>query len=268
VQQLGWQTREGRLTTRLHCRIDGDTLAARTDVRLSRLQLVPAASHDEAQRRIGLPLGLITTLMKDRQGNIELSFPIGGRLSDPRFEVGDAVWDAVRAVAINAITLPVSWIGQVRFTADSRIERIQVDPVTFEPGTATLTPQGERQSAQLVAFLDQLADVTLGLTPIVSSRDADALTRRTLEATLTRLARQHGTSREEAIAAQRLEMLRATVRRAGIETARLTDRELERSGEGESRIEIAVGGPEAARPSRLRDALRRLGVPLKGPDAR
>jgi hypothetical protein len=159
--QLGWQTREGRLTTTLACRIDGDTLSARTDVRLSRLQLVRAANHDESQTRIGLPLGLITTLMKDRRGDIRLSFPVGGRLSDPRFDLRETIWSGVRTVAINAITLPVSWIGRVHFTPDSRIERIQVDPVTFEPGTAILTAQGEGQVARLAAFLDRLPDVRL-----------------------------------------------------------------------------------------------------------
>src|SRR5438309_9139554 len=34
--------------------------------------------------RIGLPLGMIVALMKDRRGDIRLSLPVGGRLSDPR----------------------------------------------------------------------------------------------------------------------------------------------------------------------------------------
>ena len=200
LRQVGWQTREGRLTTKLQCRIDGDTLSARTDVRLSRLQLVRGASHDEAQARIGLPLGLITTLMKDRRGDITVSFPVGGRLSDPRFDFKEAIWSAVRTVAINALTLPVSWIGRVRFTPDSRIERIEVDPVTFEAGTATLTAQSEERVGRLIAFLDQLPDVTLALTPVVSSRDAEEMRRRTLEAGVDRAARQNRISRDEATA--------------------------------------------------------------------
>ena len=43
--------------------------------------------------------------MKDRRGDITLAFPVGGRLSDPRFDFRDAIWGAVRTVAINAVTL-------------------------------------------------------------------------------------------------------------------------------------------------------------------
>lgn len=305
LSQVGWQTREGRLTTKLACRIDGDALSARTEIRLSRLQLVRAASHDETQARIGLPLGLITTLMKDRRGDINLSFPVGGRLSDPRFDFRETIWSAVRTVAINAITLPVSWIGRVHFTPDSRIERIQVDPVTFEPGTATLTPQGEGQVEHLVAFLDQLPDVRLALTPIVSPRDAQAIRRRKLEPAIDRVARQERLSRDQAIArlfaqqlpgqpvpgepaamltallerlplptgdlpelgAQRLEAVRATAKRAGIDSARLADGQLTQRDDGGSQVEVEVREPDAPRPSKFRETLRRLGVPLERTDA-
>src|SRR4029453_17334335 len=107
------------------------------------------------------------TLLKDRRGDIVVSFPVGGRLNDPRFDFRDALWSAMRTVAVNAITLPVSWIGRVHFTSDSRIERIQVDPVTFEPGTATLTPEGDGQVARLPAFRDALPQAALRCTPIV-----------------------------------------------------------------------------------------------------
>jgi hypothetical protein len=301
LSQVGWQTREGRLTTKLACRIDGDALSARTEVRLSRLKLVRATSHDETQARIGLPLGLITTLMKDRRGDIKLAFPVGGRLSDPRFDFRETIWSAVRTVAINAITLPVSWIGRVQFTPDSRIERIQVNPVTFEPGTATLTPQGEGQVGRLVAFLDQLPDARLALTPIVSPRDAQELRRRKLEAAIDRAARQEHISREQAAArlfaqqlpgqpvpddpaatltalverlplptgdlpelgAQRLETVRTMAKRAGTDPARLADGQVTQRDGGGSQVEIEVREPEDPQPSKFRDTLRKLGVPLK-----
>jgi hypothetical protein len=305
AQHVGWQTREGRLTTSLQCRIEGDALSARTDVRLSRLQLVRAASHDEAQTRIGLPLGLITTLMKDQRGDITLSFPVGGRLNDPRFDFRDAIWGAIRTVAINAITLPVSWIGRVRFTPDSRIEQIQVDPLPFEPGTPTLTSAGATRVGRLVAFLDQLPSVALTLTPTVSSRDVDELRRRSVEADLERVARQSRLSREDAaarlfaqqvpdrpvpadpeaivaaltervtvpperlaeLATQRLQTVRAAVTRAGVDAARLTESEPRPRESAESQVEIEVREPDAGRPSKIRETLRKLGVPLPGGDA-
>jgi hypothetical protein len=303
ARQVGWQTREGRLTTTVQCRIDGDALSARTDVRLSRLQLVRASSHDEAQTRIGLPLGLMTTLLKDRRGDIVVSFPVGGRLDDPRFDFREAIWGALRTVAIKTITLPVSWIGRVQFSPDSRIEQIQVDPVAFEPATATLTPAAQEHVARLVAFLDQLPEVRLAATPVVSSGDVEALRRRPLEARIERLAREQALTREDAVArlfaqelpgqplpdgpeaavaallerapapdaeaaelaAQRLEVVRAAARRGGIDPRRLVESSPARREEVPGALELEILEPDAARPSRLRDALRRLGLPLRGP---
>ncbi|HEU4367031.1 MAG TPA: DUF748 domain-containing protein [Methylomirabilota bacterium] len=302
LRQVGWQSREGRLTTTLQCRIDGDALSARTQVRLSRLQLVPASSRDEAQARIGLPLGLITTLLKDRRGDITVAFPVGGRLSDPRFDFRETLWGAIRTVAVNAITLPVSWIGRVHFTPDSRIERIQVDPVPFEPGTATPTPEGRARMTRLVAFLDQLPEARMTLTPVVSSRDVEEIKRLGVEAAIDRAAQEGRVSREDAVtrliaqhfpgrpapatpeaavaallertpmptaevpelAARRLQAMRATARQAGIDSARFAGTEVAQREGGPGQVELEVVEAEGPRPSKLRETLRKLGVPLKG----
>jgi hypothetical protein len=305
LRQVGWKSTEGRITSKLQCRIDGDALSAKTDIRLSRLQLVRAAASDGAQARIGLPLGMLTSLMKNRRGDINVSLPVGGRLSDPRFELREAIWGAVRAVSINAITLPVSWIGRVRFSQDSRIERIEVDPVSFEPGTPTPTAEGRAQVTRLAAFLEQLPEVRLSLTPVVSSRDVEALTRRTIEAAIDQLVRQRGLSRDAAatrlfaqrfpdqpvpgtpqgaiaallevqtvppaqiteLAAGRLDAVRGTLKRAGIDTDRLPEAKLVQRDGPDSRVEANVLEPEAQRPSKVREVLRRLGMPLKDSDA-
>jgi hypothetical protein len=300
LQQAGWKTTEGRLTSKVQARVDGDALSAKTDIRVSRLQLVRAAPEDGAQARIGLPLSMITALMKDKHGDIKVSFPVGGRLSDPRFDFSEAIWNAVRTVAVQAITLPVSWIGRVHFTPDSRIQRIEVDPVPFEPGTSTLTAEGQAQATRLGAFLEELPEVRLALTPVVSPQDVTELKRRTLEMTVDRVARERRLSREAAatrlfeqafpdrrapdsleatlsallerepaptsevpeLAGRRLEALRTTVKQAGIDPARLAGLKLVQR-DADSRIELNVLEPETERPSKVRETLRRLGVLLK-----
>jgi hypothetical protein len=192
LRQVGWEVRDGWLSTSLRGRITGDVLDAKTDIRLSRLQVARAGSPDEAQARIGLPLGMIVALMKDARGDITVSFPVGGHLRDPRFDFSEAIWSAVRTVAINAITLPVSWIGRVRFGADSRVQRIEVDPIPFQPGAATLTPEGQEQVTRVVAFLEQLPEARLALTSVVSSRDLAELKRQAVDGAIDRVAREGG----------------------------------------------------------------------------
>jgi len=186
LQYVGWEARDGWLTTDVRCRIDKGALDARTDIRLSRLSVVKA-SRDEAQRRIGLPLGMIVALMKDRRGDIRLTLPVGGRLSDPRFDYSEAIWSTVRNASIKAITLPVSWIGHVKLTPDSRIEQIQVDPVRFPPGTAALSSDGQAQVSRLIQFFQHAPETRMKVTPYVSEADVTALKRQALDRELARV---------------------------------------------------------------------------------
>src|SRR5262249_42620975 len=130
---FAWEARNGRLTTGIQCRIDGDKLQAKADVLVSRLQLAKAAGRDEAQARVGLPLGMLVSLMKDRHGDIRLALPIAGRLTDPRLDFKQLVWSTVRNATLKLIAAPVSWIGRVRVDADSRIQRREGDPIHVGP---------------------------------------------------------------------------------------------------------------------------------------
>ena len=159
---------------------------------------------------------------------------------------------------------------------------------------------------RLVAFLDQLPDVALTITPVVSAGDAEALKRRALDAALERLTAENKLSREAAVASlyakrfpdqlapadatamlaalreqtplpsaalpeladRRLQALRAATKRAGIDEARLVAAVAVERPNADSRIEIDVREPETPRGSKFRDALRRLGVPLKDKDTR
>jgi hypothetical protein len=298
LSEVGWEATGGWLATNLSCRIEGDALDAKTDIRLSRLELA-RGTHDEAQARIGLPLGLIVALMEDSRGDIHVSLPVDGRLRDPHFDFSEAIWSAVRNVAIKSITGPVSWIGRVQFSPDSRIERIEVNPIRFRPGTATFTRDGQEQVARVAEFLRQAPAARMGLTPVVSSEDVAALRRHALEADIERVTDEARISPDEAaarlyqerfrgrslpdtaeavraalaedeaispaavrgLAAQRMEMVRAVVKQAGLDPGRLPEKAPLVQGQGEGEVKLDVAEPESPRrpPPQRREF---LGIPL------
>jgi uncharacterized protein DUF748 len=304
VRYIAWQAREGSLTTGLRLHLHGEALEARTDIRLSRLEVVRARGSDQAQAHIGLPLGLVVGLLKDRRGDISVSFPVGGRLSDPRFDFSDAIWKAVRTVAVKAITLPVSWIGRVRVNADSRIEDVQLDPLRFEPGSEALTPEGQTQLTRVAAFLGQLPEMRLSARPVITDRDLDALKRRAVEAAIQNIAKRTGLSLDASavrlfserfpsvpvpespeaaretlkakepsppaqvadLAAHRLDQMRAHAKRLGVDADRLPPLEPEVRVEGPfTGIELGLLEPQEPRRPGLVDRLRGLGRSTTGP---
>ena len=189
---VAWSARDGRLFLDLRARVRGEAMEARNDVRLVRLKVERAGAHDEARDRIGLPLGLVVALMKDRRGEIALTLPVGGRLDDPRFELKEAIWGAVRAIAVKTITLPVSWIGRVHLTRDSKIADITVDPASFEPGRAAPTAAGRDQVRRVVEFLQHMPDSRMIITPVITVGDLDALKQDEAREKIERAARERG----------------------------------------------------------------------------
>jgi len=283
LRYIGWQAREGSLTTDLRVRIDGDALDAKSNIRLSQLDLV-RGSRDEAQSHIGLPLGVIVSLMKDSRGDINVSLPIGGHLSDPHFDFREAIWSTVRNVAVKAVTLPISWIGRVRLAPDARIERIEIDPIPFEEGTANPSPEGQAQIERLVQFLGRVPASRVVLTPVVSASDVAAVRRRAVDKKSEKLARDSkapldvailqlyqkrfpdgsppdtvdaardalaksepvATTVADEIAKARVEAVRALVKKAGIDTARVPDvQPLEGSDATRSLVALDLATPDS-----------------------
>jgi hypothetical protein len=177
IDRFAWTANQGWLTAGVRCRIDGQGLDARTEVVLSRLELARAQGRDEAQSRIGLPLDMIVALMEDDRGEIRIALPITGALNDPRFDLKEAAWSAVRGVALTQIATPVSWIARVDYSADRRIDRIDPYPVPFRPGSARLGGEALVMVERLAAFLQETPDVRMGLVAVVTPADRTALAR-------------------------------------------------------------------------------------------
>jgi uncharacterized protein involved in outer membrane biogenesis len=171
---LSWIARDGQLGTKMHFRLDGDKLDAKTEIVVGRLDLVQAGDDDKAKEKIGLPLGLIVALMKDARGEIRVNVPVSGSLSAPEFSLGEAIWTAVKNVIINVLAAPFRAIGRL-FTSGDKITGFAIDPVRFEPGSAAISEAMGEQLAKLNEFLRNSPFVRLSLSSVVTDADVGAL---------------------------------------------------------------------------------------------
>jgi hypothetical protein len=174
---FGWTARQGAITLAAHYVIDGDELDATNDVGAEDLVLERAPGEQAPKWPIGLPLDTFVALLKDRDGNVQLSVPIHGALSSPKFRLGDAIAQALRAIVVKTVTLPVGLVGRLFVTEDARIESIEIDPVRFEAGTTGLAPGTEPHVDRLAQFLRDRPAVRLRLRPVLSIADVTRLKR-------------------------------------------------------------------------------------------
>jgi hypothetical protein len=198
---LAWTIRRGDLTMKLEYKIEQDKLDAKNDILVGNLKVSPARASDEVKKRIGLPLGLIVALIKDGDGNIHVNVPIAGTLSDRKFNFSDAIWTAVKNVIINILKAPFRAIGGL-FTSGDKIDEIKVDPVTFAPGRAELSPDMERQTVRVADFMRRSPYVGLTLNSVTSPEDVEALKERAVAARLDQFQKAQGIS-DPAVALRR-----------------------------------------------------------------
>jgi uncharacterized protein involved in outer membrane biogenesis len=159
----GYNIAKGKLTTRLHYRIDDRQLDAQHAIRIDQLEWGEASA---TQGEATLPVKLATSLLKDRNGVIELDVPVGGTLDDPTFRVGPIVWQVIKNIIVKAVTAPFALLGSLFAGAE------EAQFVDFAPGDATLDPATAGRLDALAKSLAERPELKLDV-PIGAVADLD-----------------------------------------------------------------------------------------------
>ena len=189
-----WIVQRGKLTTKVHYRIDGDRLSAEHDVKFAGLNVQRARGSDEAKAKLGVPLGLAVALLKDSRGDIDFDLPLSGTLSDKSFNWGDAMWSAVKQVLVKVLAAPFNAIGRMFTGGGDKVEELAINPVTFEPGSSVIAPSAELQITRVADFLRRSPYVKVDLSAVATKADAESIRAREV------LARVQEFQKERAIA--------------------------------------------------------------------
>jgi len=210
----GYNIAKGKLTTRLHYRIEDRKLDAQHGIRIDQLEWGEASA---TQGEATLPVKLATSLLKDRNGVIELDVPVGGTLDDPTFRVGPIIWQVIKNLIVKAVTAPFALLGSLFAGAE------EAQFVDFAPGEATLdAATAERLDALATSLAERpelKLDVPIGAVPDL---DRPVLAERAYAAALAGAVASRGSKGDPsgAVAAefdslepkQRIEVLTALVR--------------------------------------------------------
>lgn len=126
---VGYGIEKGKLSVRIAYKIENDQLTAQNNVVLDQLTFGAPVDSPDA---IKAPILLAVSLLKDRNGVIDIHLPISGSLSDPQFSIGGLVVKVIVNLIVKAVTSPFALLGSL-FGSDA-----DLDHVAFEPGRALL----------------------------------------------------------------------------------------------------------------------------------
>ena len=189
---IGWVARRGAFGATVHYRVTDNRIEASNDLLIGQPEYAPSRSGDEVRDRVGVPFGLLVSLLKNVRGEIRLSVPVSGDLASRQFDLSDAFWAAVRETAVSVMALPVSWVGKIFYTEDARIETVQIWPVYFEAGGTSFARGFDQHAERLAGFLRDAPGVTLAMKPVLTVDDIAALKRAAVRQRIDAAAREPG----------------------------------------------------------------------------
>lgn len=170
----GWTATRGSFSANAVYTLKGTRLDSKHDVVVRGLELA-ASERDEVERRVGLPFGMLVSLLKDSRGEIKVSLPVSGDIGTREFDFREAVWTAVRNLAVRLLAAPFARVGSLFVSQDSRVQAVAVKPVAFESGAARLAAGMDTHLEQVGGFLRATPAIKVELDSIFTQGDVDAL---------------------------------------------------------------------------------------------
>jgi hypothetical protein len=180
VKYAGYPIIKGKLSMDVEYKVADSKLAADNHLFLDQLTFGERVESPTATK---LPVLLAVSLLKDRNGQIDINLPISGSLDDPQFSIGGIIIRVIVNLLTKAITAPFTLLAAA-FGGGADLGHVE-----FAPGSATVGEAEQKKLQTLAKALNDRPAVRLDVAGrAVAAIDAEPL-RRTMFDELLRNAK-------------------------------------------------------------------------------
>jgi len=162
VRHLGYGIEKGKLSVNVEYLVRDRKLDAKNNLRLDQLTFGEKVESPDATK---LPVLMAVSLLKDRQGVIDVNLPIGGSLDDPQFSVAGIVLRVIFNVIAKAVTAPFALLAAIAGSGE------ELSYVEFAAGSAALAAGPKDKLEKLAKALSERPALKLD---IVGRADPEA----------------------------------------------------------------------------------------------
>ncbi len=106
----GYAIARGALTMEVAYRLENRKLSAENHFLVDQFEF---GDKVESKTATKLPVRLAVSLLRDKDGLIDLDLPIEGSLDDPKFRLGKVIWKVLGNLIGKAVTAPFSLLGKL-----------------------------------------------------------------------------------------------------------------------------------------------------------
>lgn len=173
AKYAGYGIEKGKLTMTVDYRLEDRKLSASNRLVLDQLTFGDRVESPTATK---LPVLLLVSLLKDRNGVIDLDLPVAGTLDDPQFSIWGVVVKIIVNLLTKAVTAPFALLGAIAGGGE------ELAFVEFAPGSAALAPAAVARLGTLAKALADRPGLRLEMAGrAVPEADREALKRATIE---------------------------------------------------------------------------------------
>jgi uncharacterized protein involved in outer membrane biogenesis len=166
----GYTIEKGKLTLNLKYQIANRQLKAENKVVIDQFHFGDSVSSPDAT---GLPVKLAISLLKDRNGTINLNVPVSGSLDDPQFSVWGTIIQVLTNLIAKAATAPFALLGAALGGGGEEMNQIE-----FPYGRAMLEEGAQEKVKKIAEALADRPSLNLDLVGYVEKeKDLDGLKR-------------------------------------------------------------------------------------------
>ena len=151
----GYGITKGQLSFDVAYKVEDRKLSAENRLILDQLTFGEKVESPQATK---LPVLLAVSLLRDRNGVIDIKLPISGSLDDPKFSVGGIIVRVIVNLLTKAITAPFALLGSM-FGGGEDLGWLE-----FDPGRYTIPAAGEAKLTTLAKALNDRPGLKLEIT--------------------------------------------------------------------------------------------------------
>lgn len=141
----GYTIAKGKLSMDLAYLVDKRRLTAENRVFIDQFEFGDKVESEDA---VNLPVRLAVSLLKDREGRINLDVPVSGSLDDPKFRLGKVIWQVIVNLVTKVVTSPFALLGSLGGGGEQELSYVE-----FAYGSAVVDADGMKKLGALAQAL-------------------------------------------------------------------------------------------------------------------
>ena len=179
-EALQYEIQSGQLDLGINVSLNGNEIDGDADVLLRGIELTAADDHESGSLndQTSVPFNIALGMLKDSDGNVELSLPLSGDINSPSFGLSGFMTLLIKQATIAAakdylITtfVPYASVVSISIAAGEFALKVRINDMNYPPGKVDLQPEQSEFLNQFAELMRDKEDIQVKLCPVATAAD-------------------------------------------------------------------------------------------------